>query len=1201
MTATWWSNSTGNWAQFATNTSFASGTNITQTNTNFTNPSTTYYWSINVTDGCNWTNSTYHFTTNQHPTQTGEAPTNESTEININPALYVICTDADSDTMTAQWWYNDTTTEQWYQFATNNSINSGTNITQTNTNFSNYTTTYYWSVNLTDGCNWTNATYYFTTKINTELPTVTTNDSTGVEEMNATIWGYLTDDGNATTTCGFWYDTVSGGQTNNVTNGTVAENNIFSYNITGLTPGQLYYFKAWANNSAGFSSASNEKTLLTKPNATQAGSFIAQTNSSSKIYLSWNPGDGANTTYIERNSTAVSSWAWGEGTIIYNGSATNFEDTGLTPATTYYYQAWSYSEWTYNPTLHQFSDSNLSQSNKTKNKPILSNENPENQSIGISLNPTLSIQVNHSDGLQMNITWYWGTDSSCTNLIGYNVSANNGTYSQPDTGSNFSLNSQTYYWKVVVNDTQNEWTNETYHFTTMGHNKMIIDKGQSAYSLQFHPDGTDIYGYINGNAVTSNIDTEWHYVVLTYDGANIKLYKDGALVDSKEHSDPIQTNELHLNLAEYLTGTIDEVRISNIARSAAWINTTYQNTNNPATFATFGTQLGVLTTWTYRKQILINASMIDNDLTNFPILISTTDLDLKNNALTSANDIIFTASSVDWTTSSYTDRFAHEVELYESSTGKIVAWVNITQVSSTTNTSIYMYYGNNLCTSNRENAADVWDSNFISVWHLNETCTDSGTHYDSTSNNHILTFHGETSNASTVGIANGADTLDSENNEYMSANHHNDYNLSGFTIECWVTLDDKSNQRFMIDKASDAGDRNYGLYINADGGEPTLCFQNSSDEEISVKGSTDFSSSGFHFVAGTNDGSTLTLYVNGSSEGSPATGTFNPYTNTHELRVGADDIDTPDYWNGIMDEVRISKIARNSSWINATYHTIAYPTLFLDFGNQEIKNVAPTQSNPSPANNATGQNLNPTLSIQVNDTNNDAMNVTFRTNASGSWETIGTNSSVYNGTYSQIPSNMDSQNTTYYWSVNVTDGQLWSNKTYYFRTVSILTLRPNAVGRSNQLTPYPLDTEHWLYVDDNPWNGDTDYVFTTNQASWINDSYNLTDPPDYNDEIIKIIIYLSGKYDGLEGAGATNQIKPVIYDNISGEWYDSDTAKDLTNSYVNYSWTHTTNPTTGQTWKWDEISNLEVGVALIGEAYQYSRCTQVYVEIYYNT
>jgi hypothetical protein len=37
-------------------------------------------------------------------------------------------------------------------------------------------------------------------------------------------------------------------------------------------------------------------------------------------------------------------------------------------------------------------------------------------------------------------------------------------------------------------------------------------------------------------------------------------------------------------------GFIDEVRVSNIARSSDWINTEYKNQNNPAVFYTIGSE-----------------------------------------------------------------------------------------------------------------------------------------------------------------------------------------------------------------------------------------------------------------------------------------------------------------------------------------------------------------------------------------------------------------------------------------------------------------------------------------------------------------------------------------------------------------------------------------------------------------------------------
>ena len=96
-----------------------------------------------------------------------------------------------------------------------------------------------------------------------------------------------------------------------------------------------------------------------------------------------------------------------------------------------------------------------------------------------------------------------------------------------------------------------------------------------------------------------------------------------------------------------------------------------------------------------------------------------------------------------------------------------------------------------------------------------------------------------------------------------------------------------------------------------------------------------------------------------------------------------------------------------------------------------------TNSNPIPANVATDISINPTLIITVSDTIGHLMNVTFRTNSSGSWETIDWNASSANGTYRQPSSSMSSFNTKYWWSINTTcSNGAWDNDTYYFTTSS---------------------------------------------------------------------------------------------------------------------------------------------------------------------
>ena len=52
------------------------------------------------------------------------------------------------------------------------------------------------------------------------------------------------------------------------------------------------------------------------------------------------------------------------------------------------------------------------------------------------------------------------------------------------------------------------------------------------------------------------------------------------------------------------------------------------------------------------------------------------------------------------------------------------------------------------------------------------------------------------------------------------------------------------------------------------------------------------------------------------------------------------------------------------------------------------------------------------------------------------WETLATYIDVVDGTYSYIPSGHDWiwGNTTYIWSVNISDGVCWTNQTNYFST-----------------------------------------------------------------------------------------------------------------------------------------------------------------------
>ncbi|HVS79913.1 MAG TPA: LamG domain-containing protein, partial [Candidatus Paceibacterota bacterium] len=92
--------------------------------------------------------------------------------------------------------------------------------------------------------------------------------------------------------------------------------------------------------------------------------------------------------------------------------------------------------------------------------------------------------------------------------------------------------------------------------------------------------------------------SRWYFITGTYDGTSnvLSLYIDGDLNTSGvQNADP-STNTSPLTIGscsvsgncDNMTGTIDEVHISNVARSAGWVKTEYNNQLSPSSFVALG-------------------------------------------------------------------------------------------------------------------------------------------------------------------------------------------------------------------------------------------------------------------------------------------------------------------------------------------------------------------------------------------------------------------------------------------------------------------------------------------------------------------------------------------------------------------------------------------------------------------------------------
>src|SRR5208283_4824361 len=154
--------------------------------------------------------------------------------------------------------------------------------------------------------------------------------------------------------------------------------------------------------------------------------------------------------------------------------------------------------------------------------------------------------------------------------------------------------------------------------------------------------------------------------------------------------------------------------------------------------------------YSFQRAIAIDHTKVPNtDQVNFPFLFNTTDPAFATTAngghVTSStgNDIFFSTDPNGLT------KLDHELEEYNPVTGQVVAWIRIPTLSHTTDTVLYVFYGNASITTPQQNPTGVWDSNYMGVWHV----ANNGGQLslaDSTSNANNATNNGAISTAGKI-------------------------------------------------------------------------------------------------------------------------------------------------------------------------------------------------------------------------------------------------------------------------------------------------------------------------------------------------------------------------------------------------------------------------------------------------------------------
>jgi len=318
--------------------------------------------------------------------------------------------------------------------------------------------------------------------------------------------------------------------------------------------------------------------------------------------------------------------------------------------------------------------------------------------------------------------------------------------------------------------------------------------------------------------------------------------------------------------------------------------------------------------WQYRKQISVDHTQVAGDLVNFPILLSTTDSDFMKTQ-TDGDDLLFMNGEGE------AIKLPYELEMFNQTTGNLLAWVNIPSLSSIEDTVFYIYYGNPTCAS-QQNPEKTWDANFWGVWHLQES---SGIRCDSTRYTRDCISSGTTHITSAK--IDGGEIFDQRPDRIYTI--LNTEHMSQLTMECWVA--------FSTEEAdpSTGGDVFMSMHLN----DPSVFRDEDEKYYVWVDGHTQkiesthvFRDTNWHYVSVVATGAQLILYVDNVVEGSaPWDGTS---SNMYPFYMGDNRLGT-DYFFGTIDEVRISNSARDRNWISTCYQNQNNPSGFVTIGSEE--------------------------------------------------------------------------------------------------------------------------------------------------------------------------------------------------------------------------------------------------------------------------
>ena len=421
---------------------------------------------------------------------------------------------------------------------------------------------------------------------------------------------------------------------------------------------------------------------------------------------------------------------------------------------------------------------------------------------------------------------------------------------------------------------------------------------------------------------------------------------------------PISLGNRGDNTASYaFPGIVDELRISSVSRSSDWVKATYDTVASDS-FAAYE----VDNDWTRysRKFVVSFPGAPEASLTDFPVLIKLSQTGIKGFsydgfAKENGGDLRFADENG--------QLLAHEIDTWNEN-GVSTVWVKVPTLSSSTK--ITAYYG--WVFAPVVNSKQVWSNGYLGVWHLNESArplrdsTANGIHFTRSNryNNgneydDCATF-GQEDSAVGHAVKFNPNVEGKENKGGLVAPDDDGIlcGLDAMTIEIWAKVDafDTTTSRYMVGRRMGNNTVVDGVTVKYKGYQfeyssskrPMATFylengQGNDDSKCELKPSAMSTSLAgqwnYHCASYDRHATSHTNYLNAAVAATAVNSTgYAIHGSIPDPLCLANDCQTSStkVFNGALDELRISNVARSKDWVKATYDTIKNNAAFTAYG-----------------------------------------------------------------------------------------------------------------------------------------------------------------------------------------------------------------------------------------------------------------------------